>query len=474
MAHNQLRAPFPFHKGTITPALMVVTTAFLIVIYGLLFVLSLQFDFAQRQHASERAIHIAEAGVNYYRWHLAHDPDDFTDATGGPGPYIHDYLDPQGASIGKFSLEVTPPSQGSSIVTIRSTGWSNEFPKIKRTIETQYGIQSFSKFSFLSNASSWYGTGITVNGQIHSNNGIRQDGINLSLVTSAKEEYMCGSETGCSPPQPKPGVWGSGGDQGLWQFPVPAVDFDTISFDFAKMKEDAQTNGLYLGSSGSRGYHLIFLADGTVRVYRVEGTTFIRGYSVPGQGLGTDGRGGCRPRYQIITNETLIGTYDVASTPIIFSEDHIWVEGTITGRLTITAARFPIESNYANIWIPNNITYTSYDGSNSLGLIAQNDIYFARNIPNNFQIDAILMAQKGKIIRHGYFWWCGGTTNAVRDKLTINGSIISYFKSYWNFGSGPTSGFKVREINYDTNNLFNPPPYFPTSGEYEFISWKEK
>lgn len=462
--------------GVITPALLVVFGAFIIVIYGLVFVLSLQFDFAQRQFGSERAVHIAEAGVNYYRWHLAHDPDDFTDGTGGPGPYVHDYLDPQGTSVGKFSLEIVPPSEGSSIVTIKSTGWSNEFERVQRTITAEYGKPSYGQYAFLSNASSWYGTNITVSGQIHSNNGVRMDGTNMSLVTSAKETYMCGTETGCFPPKPKPGVWGSGGDQGLWQFPVPAVDFDSISFDFAQMKQDAQDNGLYLGPSGASGYHILFLSDGTLNVYRVEGTNSINGYSVPGQGLGQDGMGGCRRRYQLITDETLVGTYNVANVPIIFSEDHIWVEGTVRGRLTITAARFPITSNYANIWIPNNITYTAYDGSNSLGLIAQNDIYFARDVPNNFQIDAVLMAQKGKIIRHGYYQGCGGPTGAIKDKLTINGSIISYEKSYWNFyqSGNLISGFIEREINYDANNLFNPPPYFPTSGEYEFISWKEE
>ena len=460
-------------RGDVLTAILIITGAFIIVIYGLLFILSLQFDFSNRQTASEEAIHISEAGVNYYRWHLAHDPDDFSDGTGNPGPYEHDYLDPQGASVGKFSLEITPPSEGSSIVTIKSTGWSNEFPKIKRVITAQYGIPSFSRFAFLSNASSWYGTGITVNGQIHSNNGIRMDGTNLSLVTSAQETYMCGSETGCNPPQSKPGVWGAGGDQGLWQFPVPAVDFDSISFDFAKMKEDAQQNGLYFDQSGESGYHLVFLNDGTLRVYIVNTTSSIQGYSVRGEGLGQDGLGGCRNRNQIITDETLVGSYNQADSPIIFFEDTVWVEGTLTSRLTVTAARFPIISNYANIWIRGNITYANYDGSNSLGLIAQNDIYFIRDVPENFQIDAVLMAQKGRILRHGYFSWCGGTSEAVKDKLTINGSIISYFKSYWNFGTGPTSGFIVREINYDTNNLYNPPPYFPTSGDYEFISWKE-
>ncbi len=461
-------------QGSILPALLIISTAFLIVIYGLLFILSLQFDFSQRQAASERALHIAEAGANYYRWHLAHDPVDFTDGTGQPGPYEHNYLDPQGSSIGKYSLEITPPSDGSSIVTIRSTGWSNEFPNVQRTIKVQYGIPSFSEYSFLSNATSWYGAGVTVNGPIHSNNGIRMDGTNTSLVTSAKLEYNCGTETGCFPPEPKPGVWGSGGDQGLWDFPVPAVDFDTISFDFAQMKADAETSGLYLDNSGAGGYHMLFLADGTFRVYKVNSTNFIEGYSVPGQGLGQEGIGGCRNLYQIITDETLIGTYNVTDSPIVFAEDNIWAEGVISGRLSLVAARFPIISSDVNIWIPNNITYTTYDGSDVLGLVSQNNVFIARDVPEDFQIDAVLMAQSGKVIRHGYFDWCGGAEGAVKQSLTINGSIISYFKSYWNFGSGPDSGFITRQINFDTNALYDPPPYYPTQGSYEFISWIEE
>jgi hypothetical protein len=145
----------------------------------------------------------------------------------------------------------------------------------------------------------------------------------------------------------------------------------------------------------------------------------------------------------------------------------------VRGRVSVVAAEFPVTSENVNIWIPNSINYTAYDGSDVLGLIALNDIYFARDLPEQFNIDAILMAQKGKIIRHGYFDWCGGVEGAVKEKLTIFGSIISYYKSYWNFGSGPESGFLEREINFDTNALYNPPPFFPTAGEYQFISWEE-
>ena len=441
------------------------------VIYGLLILLSLQVEYSQRQLASEQSLNIAEAGINYYRWHLAHEPEDYQDGTGATGPYTHEYKDPEGGTMGSYQLEIIAPTNGSSIVTIRSTGWSNDYPGVKRTIEAQYGIPSLTKYSFLSNASSWYGTGITVNGDIHSNNGIRMDGTNTAKVTSAQSTYQCGSETGCSPTTSKPGVWGSGGDQNLWEYPVPTVDFNSISFDFAKMKTSAQTDGLYLDSS-NQGYHLIFNNNGTVTVRKVTNTGYYYGY---------DPDDGCQRRYQRITNEQTVGTYNVADVPIIFAENYLWVEGNVRGRTTVVAARFPLNNNDMDIWIPNNIKYTTYDGSDSLGLISQHDIYFARDIPENFQIDAALLSQSGKIIRHAYYYLsyfsqCGNAGSGnVKDKLTINGAIMSFNKSYWNFESGGNliSGFTSRETNYDGNLLFMPPPYFPTTGEYQFLNWKE-
>lgn len=468
-------------KGTITPALLTVTTAFLIVIYGLLFVLTNQFDYSHRQLAQDSAFHIAEAGINYYRWHLAHDPTDYYDGTGSPGTYEHEYTDPQGKVIGKFSLEIQKPSVGSSAVTIKSTGWTYQYPKIKREITVQYGKPSFAEYAFLSNASSWYGSNITVNGPIHSNNGIRQDGTNLSLVNSALETYVCGDETGCysrtycHPPCnwnthrfrcECPGVWGEGGDKGLWQYPSTTINFDSISVDFDTMQDEAEENGLYLPeSTTAQGYHIV-LSGPSLNVYRVNSTNYYYGYSSDDD---------CQRRYELITDESLIGTYNVTDTPIIFAEEHLWVEGSLDGRITIIAARFPIDTNAMNIWIRGNLTYVAYDKTNQLGLIAQNDIYFTRDIPENFRVDAALLAQKGKIIRHRYYpSSCGySSTHSIKNSLTIYGAIISFYKSYWNFGDPPVSGFINRNVFYDPELLYFPPPFFPTSGEYEFISWTE-
>lgn len=453
-------------QGTITPALLVITGAFIVVIYALIALLATQLDFSTRQIASESALNISEAGVNYYRWHLAHDPYDFSDGTGSEGEiYEHDYYDPQGEHIGKYALEITPPQDGSSIVTIKSTGWTDRYPNVKRTITTQYGKQSFAKFSFLQNASSWYGSQITVNGEVHSNNGIRMDGTNNSRVSSARETYTCGSETGCSYPTQMPGVWGNGPNHSLWEYPLTPVDFETISFNYTDMRDAADSEGLHLKSSGRQGYHLVFNADGTVRVYRVTRTWDVYGY---------DGDDDCHRMEQRIRTENLIGTYNVSDIPIIFAEDTLWIDGTIDGRITVVAAQFPVETSETNIWINNNLQYESYTGDDSLGLIAQKDIYFVRDIPNNFIVDGALIAQKGKIIRHGYFSWCGWSSNAVRSSLTMNGAIISYNKSYWNYGDPPSSGFQNRTVNYDGNLLYAPPPYFPTTGDYIFITWKEE
>ncbi|NMB57304.1 hypothetical protein GYA19_05225 [Candidatus Beckwithbacteria bacterium] len=124
--------------------------------------------------------------------------------------------------------------------------------------------------------------------------------------------------------------------------------------------------------------------------------------------------------------------------------------------------------------INNNLVYLDKNGEHSLGLIAHNDIIMGREIPENFEIDGALMAQNGKVIRDGYLSNCGSSSHALKDKLTIYGSILSNQKSYWNFGDPPVSGFITREITYDPNLLYAPPPYFPTDGEYEFISWEEE
>ena len=251
----------------------------------------------------------------------------------------------------------------------------------------------------------------------------------------------------------------------MWDFPVTALDFDAISIDLNTMKAAAQASGIYR-SSASQGYHLRFLNNGTVNLYEVTRTQAWRGY---------DSDTDCVNLNQRIQTEVLRGNYSVSEKRIFFLEDNVWVDGVVKGRATVVAAKFPLISNSKEIWINDNLTYTVKNGDDALGLIAQKNIYFARNIPQDFEIDAAMIAQNGKIIRHYYgSSSCGGNTPyALRNKLSIYGVVISKEKSYWNWGSPPQSGFTTRDVTYDSNLYLDPPPYFPASGEYEFISWEE-
>lgn len=454
------------NTGLVTIFVLIFGVMVTIIVGGLTLVSAIQYSGSTRTEAFEKSLGLAQAGAEYYRWKLAHNPQDFTDGTGQPGFYDHPITDPYGNTEGLFRLSITPPASGSSIVTINSEGWLNSHPEIKRTVRARYGIPSLSKFAFLHNANVWFGPGITIHGKLMSNGGIRMDGINDSTVQSAKATYTCGSETGCNPAQTKNGVWGNGGPSSLWDFPVPQVDFNSINIDFNTMKTAAQENGIYLGPSGSYGYHLLFTNTGNVQIYRVTSAANRKGWSV---------EKGCENLYQIISAETLVATYPLADKQLFFIEDHLWVNGIVNGHATVVAARFPIATNFMNIWIPDNLTYIAKDGHSSLGLIAQNDIYYGLNVPTNFEINAALLAQKGHIIRHHYrYGFCSSYSNAVRNKLTIYGSVISNQKSYWNFGTGPSSGFITRDVTYDTTLYLDPPPYYPAQGEYEFISWEEK
>ncbi len=456
-------------KGYITIIILITITISSIILFSFGALVGTQYTISQRQTAVEQSLQIAEAGLNYYRWHLAHAPNDFTQGTGQPGPYITDFTDPQGGVTGQYSIEVTPPENGSYIVTIQSTGWTLTNPQITRTITATYGRSSMAQYAFLHNSNIWLGSGLEIFGPVHSNGGIRNDAINHSLVTSSLDTYTCASDNGCSPSVTQPAVWGSGGDTNLWNFPQTPVDFNGISVNFAEMRTAAQSEGVYLGQSGNWGYRIIMLSDGTFNVYRVTNATNLRGYD--------NNTGGCQNLYQGISTQTLVGNYSQADNPIIFAEDTVWLEGTITHPIQVVAARFPIATNNMDIWINDNITYSNMNGSVRAGIIAQNNIYFARNLPNNFVLHGALLAQNGRIMRHHYnVSGCSpSATAAIRNSLTIFGAVISAQKSYWNWNSSTTlqSGFQARNITYDANLRHAPPPYFPTTGDYEFISWTE-
>ncbi|MEM2744847.1 MAG: hypothetical protein QXX97_07135 [Nitrososphaerota archaeon] len=425
----------------------------------------------QREIIKKKLFAVAESGIEYYRWHLAHAPQDFTDGTNRPGPYEHIFYDRFGNSIGKFILDITPPPVGSTIVKIKSSGILNEFPNVEKSILVTLGIPSFAKYSVVVNDNIRFGEGTEVYGEIHSNQGIRFDGVAYNLVSSALTTYDDPDHTGPQewavhthknpvdplPPTPypqRPDVFKAGRLVG-----VPRVDFNGITYDLAKIKLEAQTNGVYIGPSNSYGYEIILKPDGTFDLYKVT-----RVYS------------DCDNPSWSIRNKTFIRNYQIPQNGTIFIEDHVWVSGQIKNkRVLIGAGKFPdIESERKNIIINQNLTYSNYNGDDVIGLIAQNNVLVGLKSLDNLKIDAALIAQNGFVGRLYYSSLCG--SEYLRNSITIYG-MIGTNKRYgfaWVCGNIHCSGYKYRTLIYDANLLYGPPPYFPLSTSfYEVLKWLE-
>jgi len=452
------------NKGAIITLVLVFGAIFLMLLAGLLGFILLQQRQSLQKVAWNESLNIAEAGINYAKWHFLHAEDDFN--FGGTIPY---------ADIGQYQLEITASTGCSPGIKIKSTGWTSNFPKVKREISVKYAKPSLAKYAFLTNSNVWFGPEEELKGPFHSNGGIRMDGIQNSLSTSAKETYICGEEHGCSPPQEKPGIWGEGEgeEQGLWQFPVPVIDFDLITRDLASLKEEAENfGGIYISQPTDHGYHIRFkiAADGTgaIDVFRVK---------VKQKVYGWDGEKWVYESNDI-DSEELFASYPLPSNCApIFVENNVWVDGIVKGQATVVAAELPEKPNkMKNIIINGNINYA--DSNSVLGLIAQKDILIPLYSPDNLEIKATMLAQKGHVFRYYYPKWNDEPyrTYAIRNHIRTYGSIIT--NTIWTFTwvdsyGNVVSGYRTTEMNYDSNLTYNPPPYFPTTGEYQFISWEE-
>ncbi len=430
-----------------------------------------------------QAFTIAEAGIEYYRWHLAHAPTDYKDGTATSGPYIHPYYDKNGVEIGEFELDITPPPVGSTVVTVKSTGNLVNDPSIEKIIEVKMAIPSFVKYAAAIHSSVRFGAGTEVFGEVHSDGGIRFDGLAHNLVTSAVATYTDGDYDACTylshgvhtcvnpddpaPPTPvpsRPDVFEVGR-----QFPVPGLDFIGLTEDLAQIASSSQQGGFYRASSTALGYDVVLKTNDTFDIYKVTGLT------PPPSGctnyLGQSGWGTWS-----ISSETLLGNYPLPANGLIFLGDNVWVRGQInTARLTIASARFP-DTSKSSITINQDITYTNQDGQDVIGLIAQDNINIGWNSDTDLHIDAAVMAQSGRVGRYYYrppSWFSNRCSPHVyKDTITLNGMIASNLRYGFAYTDG--TGYNIRNLVYDIDLLFSPPPSFPlTSDSHEIISWKE-
>jgi hypothetical protein len=436
-----------------------------------------------RDSDKAQAFMTAEAGIEYYRWHLAHAQNDYKDGKTTSGPYVHQFKDKDGTVIGAFSLDITAPQTGSTVVTINSTGTVTANPDISKIIEAKMAIPSFAKYAAVIGGSVRFGEGTTLYGPIHSNGGIRMDGVAHNVVTSAVASYddpdhsggnEFGVHTHISPTDPLPPAAVPGRPDIFMtgrSFPVAPADFAGIIQDLSTMKTIASKSGSYWKASGARGYEIVLKTNDTYDLYKVTALVSAPNGCTDSQnqtGWGT----------WSISNRSLVGNKPIPSSGVIFVEDNVWVSGQIaTARVTIASGRFPDNaSTRSSITVNSDLKYTSYTGAEVIALVAQQDINIGMVSADTLRIDAALMALNGRV---GRFYYNPPTSRSncgpyhQRTLITSYGMIAS--NQRYGFAYTDDTGYVTRTIIYDANLLYGPPPSFPLTADfYTPIFWNEK
>jgi hypothetical protein len=479
------RHPEIASRGMTTALVLIFIGVFMLVLGTITSYALQESRYGRALYAREQALHIAESGLEYYRWYLAHNPNDLTNGTGSSGPYNYGVSDPEGGSLGNAAITVTGNTQCGIVqsVDITAEGRSNADPKYARTLTARYMRPSVAAYSYLLNSNVWAGPSRTIIGPYFSNGGIRMDGSNNSDVLSAQSTWSCNSNFGCSPTATKNGVFGAGSGSALWKYPVSTINFAGMAASFSNLRTYAISGGGQdivpaSGTVTSRGYHIIFRSNGTYDLYRVTGTTPIWS-SVDGSTYAQE--------YSVISAQTYVNNYPIVSTcGLIFAEDRVWIDGVVHGKVTVVAATPSDNTTAPDVYIDNNITYSSYDGSDGLTVVAEGNVLIPINSPDTMEIHGVFAAPNGFYGRN-YYCYGGGCPHNVpsayqgsvlQTQLMTVGTIVSSGRTgtAWIDGGGDTvSGYLNRTDAYDELQAINPAPFTPAaSPDAEFILWREQ
>jgi hypothetical protein len=526
-------------RGSVMIYLLITATIGSVILLGLVTFVAARYRNSQYAATREQSLQLAEAGVYWYRWYLAHKVEgktvqqkkDFWESGTAKGvgtPYEIAVSDPEGGTFGKYKLEVTAPNTDSTIVIVKSTGWTNKSPNVKRTIQVRLRQPAWCEYAVVADDFMRFGEGTEVFGMIHSNQGIRFDGLAHNLITSSvptvdDPDHSGANEFGVhthknippqtgidssfrpleapptSPMQTRSDVFQAGR-----KVNQPTKSFNSLIANLGLMRDEANAGGLYLGQETAtvqfncrnvrtrvggkwvwvwtcdetavpvKGYHIVLKDNHTMDVSIVLGFDSSTYEINPTITLRYDGHN------YTVEGELPAVNYPVPGNGIVFVENFTWIEGTINGdHLTIAAADLSPTPVYKDIYINHDILYTDKVGNDAngpdiLGIIAQNNISIGLYSDDNLEIDAALLAQKGRIGRDNYSW---ASTGRFRDTITTYGSLVTkqrYGFSWINSVTGQqVSGYTNRNLYFDNNLIYYPPPYFPVGDKYQIDLWEE-
>jgi Tfp pilus assembly protein PilX len=508
--------------GFILPTVLSFIIVAIILSAAVMEVIDTNFSAVNNNVQRQQAFNIAEAGINYYLWHLSHNSTDFKDGQSTPttpdpnlgyGPYIHHYIDANATDEGTYTLWIKPQGSGSTIATVRSIG-QVKGTSIIRTIDAQVGSPSFASYALVGDSALWFGNNETAAGPVFSNQGIRLDGANTDVVGAANATYTPSGQLG-GDGNPHPGVWCNTSvttpvncntrSKANWEFPKSAIDFNQVSSSLCAMKKKAfadfsSTAGL--ANLANACSQTPSTRTGAYIPQRASSFTLSKGYLIQ---LNTNGT---YDLYTVNAETDTNSTYTTALTlssvatgiaippsGVIFTEDNVWVRTnpTFHGRVTIAAGRLATNNN-ADIVIADDVAYSTKNGQDTIGLVAEGDVLVAPYAPPasgafTYEIDAAILSETGNVEYPSNYRSSSrnsrGWVNSNQQFL-FYGSVATRQIWTWNWINDssadavrdPVSGNYISGIEntttqYDYNLLYAPPPSYPLTSGYNILSWRE-
>lgn len=477
-----------------------VLTVISIIFTGLIIFVVSHVRYSLTAQPREAALHVAEAGLYTYRWYVAGELDgktagevtDFWTSTtepplGSAGPdgvcgtadddggsagadaicgtaddqvgsfgpdgvcgtaddgrYEKDY-DARGVQ-GTYSLCAVVPADGDSSAYVESIGWTDKKPDKKRTVRMRLRRPSWSEFAILANAPIEIPVGTTVEGGVHSNNGIRVEGPVTGLVSSSVSTYEY------TPGVTRDGVWTNTTPESSvflqgTSFPTPVQDFNSVVTSFTQIQAASNAQFSIPTKAGGQGWHLVFKDDGTADLY------WVKKYNDATKELSYKDK-----------DHVFEQTLTLGDTNAIYARNDLWIEGVIdSGKQVTIAAHHSGNGRNHSVYINGDIVYEDDVSGTILGIAAERDIEVIADpgtgSDTTLDIHAALLAQTGRVGRSAY-------AGAPLSRVNVVGAIATF----QDYGFEKTTNV---DIEYDKNFIFNAPPYFPTGGSYVIDEWSE-
>lgn len=119
---------------------------------GILGYILLQLRQSEQKLSWNLALDIAEGGINHYQWCLNNGIENNCDGE-------QNFYDNEGRLQGAYSIEVNAPAICGQVAQhqIIATGWTDNYPSIKRKIKVIYGRKSIAEYSYIINSDVWIG-----------------------------------------------------------------------------------------------------------------------------------------------------------------------------------------------------------------------------------------------------------------------------------------------------------------------------